>query len=130
MGVIAENAFAYNGDKSKFDLGRIFLRKKVTLTFPAPSNGKWGICSYKLPFAPVNGSDIINYNYKPIAVHLASQVNGFYFCDITLYQSPQDNQQWTVKAYINNHSGVSPATVSVEAYVWYMRQDIIRILPS
>lgn len=132
MSIIAQNPFAFNDDKSKFDISRLIVREKITVSIPVPALGQTKRGSVVIPYHPTsNNIDILwdaathAYNYDVFAITQASTggVNGI---DVSGFNIRKGNGG----IYVITNKSVSnpPSAVNVDAYMYYVRHDIIRVL--
>lgn len=130
MGVIAENPFAYYSNKSKFGLGNLFLLKRVGLPIAIPARGKMMMSAYPIPAAPKSG-------YMPIAVNITTDDAGRYpnnttgavFARVELIRPNKNVDAWNVHLIVQNYTGSqTQTTATVYFCVWYVKQDIIRVV--
>ena len=122
----AGNPFAFNNDLSKFDIGRIFVRQKVTLNCHYPSSAD-GFKDYDVGI-PMTPSGLDNYAYRPVAVVQASNpsTGGVYLSGFSIDSAFSVNP---VAAYIAFNTGSSVTNsgyVNIDAFVFYVRTDIIK----
>lgn len=127
MSATVGNPFAFNGDLSKFDIGRMLVREKVTLACRYPASSE-GFRDYDIGI-PAVPSGLDGYQYRPMFVEQASAptIGGIYLSGFTIDSALSPPHTVAYMSVNTGSSTQSSGTANIDAYVYYVRKDIIRI---
>lgn len=139
MGIIAADPFAFNDDRSKFDLSRMFITQDQQMSILIQSPIGRGEIQILNNFEPISGNPTLNnidviytnsqYNYMPFRAFMKNtdtDVSGIYASGLSLFMN-WSQQTVNASVVIGNigSSAVSSRKINANIQMVYVRRDVV-----